>query len=153
MDNEAKACLDEVALALQKEPDAKAVIVGHQDAEESARNAGKEKPAKPSHRVEVQDFAAQRAVNTKAYLVKEKDIDASRIGVATSDTAGQTWRIIWFPPEQISTPKCPIQLPLMKQQSSRSSASLLPNDAPKGRTRKLIQQPSQSNAIHHGHRY
>jgi hypothetical protein len=47
------------------------------------------RPAKPSHRVEVQDFAAQRAVNTKAYLVNEKGIDASRISVATSETEGQ----------------------------------------------------------------
>ena len=35
------------------------------------------------------DFAAQRAVNTKDYLVTEKGIDASRISVATSTADGQ----------------------------------------------------------------
>jgi outer membrane protein OmpA-like peptidoglycan-associated protein len=89
VDNEAKACLDEVALTLQREPDARAVIVGHQDIKESAAIAEKEKHAKASHRVDVQNFAAQRAVNTKAYLVSEKGIDASRINVASSETNGQ----------------------------------------------------------------
>ena len=36
VDNEAKACLDEVALDLQKQTDAKAVIVGESDAKEKA---------------------------------------------------------------------------------------------------------------------
>ena len=36
------------------------------------------------------DFAAQRAVNAKDYLVTEKGIDASRISVATGTTDSQT---------------------------------------------------------------
>ena len=36
------------------------------------------------------DYAAQRAVNTKDYLVTEKGIDASRVSVATGTTDGQT---------------------------------------------------------------
>ena len=35
-------------------------------------------------------FAAQRAVNAKEYLVTEQGIDASRISVATGTTDGQT---------------------------------------------------------------
>jgi hypothetical protein len=35
------------------------------------------------------DFAAQRGVNVKDYLVKDKGIDPSRISVATTSTEGQ----------------------------------------------------------------
>jgi len=38
----------------------------------------------------VVEDAAQRAVNTKEYLVTDKGIDASRITVATGTTDGQT---------------------------------------------------------------
>ncbi len=61
VDNEAKACLDDVALNLQRNADAKLAIVGNGE--------GK--------------LASQRAVNTKAYLVGEKGVDASRISVYT----------------------------------------------------------------------
>ena len=37
----------------------------------------------------MEDSAAERAINTKDYLVTEKGIDASRISVATSATDGQ----------------------------------------------------------------
>jgi hypothetical protein len=67
VDNEAKACLDDVALNLQQSTDATAVLVGEA--------ASTEKKA--------DTLAAQRAVNTKDYLVKEKGIDASRISVRT----------------------------------------------------------------------
>ena len=67
VDNEAKACLDDVALNLQQSTDANAVLVGEA--------ASTEKKA--------DTLAAQRAVNTKDYLVKEKGIDASRISVRT----------------------------------------------------------------------
>ena len=67
VDNEAKACLDDVALNLQQSTDATAVVVGEA--------ASTEKKA--------DTLAAQRAVNTKDYLVKEKGIDASRISVRT----------------------------------------------------------------------
>jgi outer membrane protein OmpA-like peptidoglycan-associated protein len=76
VDNEAKACLDEVALDLQKQSDAKAVVVGDSTAAEKT-------PAKGKKHAKVEDLAAQRAVNTKDYLVVEKGIDASRISVAT----------------------------------------------------------------------
>ncbi len=91
VDNEAKACLDEVALDLQKQADAKAVVVGESDAKEKAKTAKEQAiQAKHKHPKPVADDAAQRAVNTKEYLVTEKGIDASRISVATGTTDGQT---------------------------------------------------------------
>jgi len=83
VDNEAKACLDEVALDLQRQSDAKAVVVGESTAAEKT-------PMKGKKHAKAVDFAAQRAVNTKEYLVTEKGIDASRISVATGSTDGQT---------------------------------------------------------------
>ena len=80
VDNEAKACLDEVALDLQKQADAKAVVVGESDAKEKAKTAKEQAiQAKHKHPKPVIDDAAQRGVNTKDYLVTEKGIDASRI--------------------------------------------------------------------------
>ncbi len=67
VDNEAKACLDDVTLNAQRSADSKLVVVG--ESAPGAKNADK--------------LAAQRAVNTKAYLVTEKGIDASRISVRT----------------------------------------------------------------------
>ncbi len=84
VDNEAKACLDEVALDLQKQTDAKAVIVGESNAKEKAAQEKAEKlNAKRKHAKPVENTAAQRAVNTKEYLVTDKGIDPSRITVAT----------------------------------------------------------------------
>jgi outer membrane protein OmpA-like peptidoglycan-associated protein len=67
VDNEAKACLDDVALNLQQQADATVVVVGEAATTEKRADT----------------LAAQRAVNTKDYLVKEKGIDASRISVRT----------------------------------------------------------------------
>jgi hypothetical protein len=90
VDNEAKACLDEVALNLQRESDAKVVVVGESSSKEKEITAKQEKAAKKNKHAKVDFDAAQRAVNTKAYLVTEKGIDASRISVATGSTDGQT---------------------------------------------------------------
>ncbi|MGA2806735.1 MAG: hypothetical protein ABSE87_01305 [Terracidiphilus sp.] len=89
VDNEAKACLDEVALDLQKQSDAKAVVVGTSDAKEKAKTAKEQKLALKHKHLKVVDSAAERAVNTKEYLVTEKGIDASRVSVATSTEDGQ----------------------------------------------------------------
>jgi outer membrane protein OmpA-like peptidoglycan-associated protein len=89
VNNEAKACLDEVALDLQKAPDAKAVIVGESDAKEKARTEKEAKYAARHKHAKVKDAAAQRAANAKAYLVEEKGIDASRITLATGTEDGQ----------------------------------------------------------------
>jgi outer membrane protein OmpA-like peptidoglycan-associated protein len=90
VDNEAKACLDEVALSLQKQSDAKAVVVGTSDAKEKDKLAKEEKAeSRKKHPRPVQNLAAERAVNTKEYLVTEKGIDAARVSVATSSEDGQ----------------------------------------------------------------
>ena len=83
VDNEAKACLDDVALGLQKQSDAKAVVVGDSTTEE------KTPPKHARKKAKLENVAGQRAVNTKEYLVTEKGIDASRIGVATGVSDSQ----------------------------------------------------------------
>ena len=90
VDNEAKACLDQVALDLKQQADAKAVVVGESNDKEKATTAKQEKFAEKHKKANVEDFAAQRAVNAKDYLVTEQGIDASRISVATTPTDGQT---------------------------------------------------------------
>ncbi len=90
VDNEAKACLDQVALDLKQNADAKAVVVGQSDDKEKATTAKQQKFAERHKKAKVTDFAAQRAVNTKEYLVTDQGIDASRVTVATSPADGQT---------------------------------------------------------------
>lgn len=74
VDNEAKACLDDISLNLQRSSDAKLAVVGN--AASSEKTGSK--------------LAAERAVNTKDYLVKEKGIDASRVSVYTGTQDGKT---------------------------------------------------------------
>ena len=71
VDNACKAVLDDVALRLQRDADSKAVIVGYTDAGENKATG------------------ARRATNAKAYLVKEKGIDASRIELRTGMDGGK----------------------------------------------------------------
>jgi hypothetical protein len=73
VDNIAKACLDDVALNAQRQPDSTLVLVGNAGAGE--RDAAQK--------------AAWRAVNAKEYLVKDKGIDASRIQVRTGDSGSK----------------------------------------------------------------
>ena len=77
VDNEAKACLDQVALDLKQQADAKAVLVGESNDKEKAKTAKEAKYAEHHKHAVVVDFAAQRAVNAKDYLVTEQGIDAS----------------------------------------------------------------------------
>ncbi|MEO6804547.1 MAG: OmpA family protein [Edaphobacter sp.] len=74
VDNEGKACLDDVALKLQSASDAKLAVIG--DAGSTEKKGS--------------ELAAERAVNAKDYLVKEKGIDASRITVYTGSDNGKT---------------------------------------------------------------
>jgi outer membrane protein OmpA-like peptidoglycan-associated protein len=76
VDNAAKAALDDVALRLQRDADARLVVVGKQDPTEKSRT-----------------LAGQRAINAKAYLVKEKGIDASRVDLrsAPGDVIAEFW--------------------------------------------------------------
>ncbi len=77
VDNEAKACLDDIALNLQRSTDAKLAIVGN----------GTEKEMKSKRE---DKFAAERAENAKEYLVKEKGVDASRVSVYTGTADAKT---------------------------------------------------------------
>ncbi len=74
VDNEGKACLDDLALNLQRTTDSKLAVVGN--AASTEKNGPK--------------LAAERAVNTKDYLVKEKGIDASRVMVGTGTQDAKT---------------------------------------------------------------
>ena len=73
VDNEGRACLDDVALTMEHQPDARLVLVGeHSDIEADG-----------------QITAAERAINTRAYLANEKGIDPARVDVRTSTTPGR----------------------------------------------------------------
>jgi outer membrane protein OmpA-like peptidoglycan-associated protein len=83
VDNEAKACLDDIALNAQRDPNAKLAIVGSETTAEKDHGHGK-------HMKMSEKLAEERAVNTKAYLVTEKGVDASRITVYTGTADGKT---------------------------------------------------------------
>jgi hypothetical protein len=72
VDNEGKACLDDVALTLGRDSSAKLVIVAHHDPNESP------------------EAAQARALNVDQYLADEKGIDASRIELRTGDATGRS---------------------------------------------------------------
>ena len=74
VDNEAKACLDDIALTLQHQSDAILIITGSAGATEQRRNRR----------------ATQRAVNAKAYLVTDKGIDPARIKLYTDSQDSRT---------------------------------------------------------------
>jgi len=63
INNEHKACLDEIALKLQQDPRASLVVDGHRDSSERV------------------GISLTRANNARDYLVNEKGIDAARITV------------------------------------------------------------------------
>jgi hypothetical protein len=81
VDNEAKACLDDVALNLQRNADARLAMIG---------NGG-------NSEVGGKKLSANRATNAKAYLVSEKGIDASRIAFYTGSQDGKTVVIVLIP--------------------------------------------------------
>jgi hypothetical protein len=81
VDNEAKACLDQVVLDLQNSPDATLVIVG-QDLQANA--AGK---ARSQH----------RAVNVKDYLVSDKGIDPARVQTWSSPESSNSVQMYLVP--------------------------------------------------------
>jgi hypothetical protein len=88
VDNEAKGELDRYADALAAATDAKGVVVGYAIPKEIAAN----KSAR-----QLQQIAAQRAVNTKDYLVKEKGVDSLRVQVRTSAAQGQAVKLCLLP--------------------------------------------------------
>lgn len=72
VDNESKACLDDIALSVNQQADAKLVIVGNASPDENP------------------EAAAERTLNVRQYLTVEKGIDQSRIEVRVGDTSGRT---------------------------------------------------------------
>src|SRR6185437_2055141 len=90
VDNEAKACLDQIALNLKQQTDAKAVLIGNSDSKEKDIEQRQQKRAAHNRHVKVENFAAQRAVNAKDYLVTEQGIDASRVSVTTGTADEQS---------------------------------------------------------------
>ena len=79
VDNEAKACLDEIALNLGRDPSAKLVLVGRHSADETP------------------DAAAQRILNVEQYFVLEKGIDPIRIQLRTRGEPGRIVENILLP--------------------------------------------------------
>ncbi len=67
----AKKVLDRVAESMKKDPEGKIAVVGYADGE--AVGSGKNREQR------CYQVAAQRAVNAKAYLIKQHGIDAGRI--------------------------------------------------------------------------
>ncbi len=95
VDNEAKACLDQVALSLQSNSDAKLALIGNAASNERDGST----------------LAAQRATNARVYLVSEKGIDAARIAVYTGSQDGKTVSTIMIPAGATFDPKdaAPVQ--------------------------------------------
>jgi hypothetical protein len=72
VDNEAKGCLDDIALTLNRDSTSRIVLVGHHGADENPT------------------AAAERVLNVEQYLTVEKGIDPSRIELRTGDSAGRS---------------------------------------------------------------
>jgi outer membrane protein OmpA-like peptidoglycan-associated protein len=79
VDNEAKACLDDVALTLSQQLDAKLVVVGNTSPDEQAT------------------IAAERAMNARQYLTEAKGVEASRIELRVGQTSGRSLDDILVP--------------------------------------------------------
>jgi len=79
VDNEAKGCLDDVALQLQRESAGRLVIVGNYSSDEKPK-AG-----------------AERSLNVRQYLTEEKGIDAGRIDVRVGTASGRTASNVFVP--------------------------------------------------------
>ncbi len=86
VDNRAKAVLDDIALRLQKEADATAVVKGF---------------AQPK---EAKSLAMRRANNIKTYLTKSKGIDPGRI-TTTTGTAAANSAEVWIVPAGAQPPQ------------------------------------------------
>ena len=79
VDNEAKGCLDDIALAMNQHSDAKLEIIGDADTKENP------------------EAAAERSLNVRQYLTQEKGIDPARIEVRVGDTSGRHLRNVLVP--------------------------------------------------------
>jgi len=79
VDNEAKACLDEIALTMQRDAGGRLVIIGSHSSNETPK-AGSE-----------------RASNEKLYLTSEKDIDPQRIELRVGKAGTRTVANVFLP--------------------------------------------------------
>jgi len=79
VDNEAKGCLDNIALDLQREPNSHLVVVGNYATDEQPESG------------------ARRTLNVRQYLVNEKGIDPSRIDIRVGTGTGRTASDILVP--------------------------------------------------------
>jgi opacity protein-like surface antigen len=79
VDNEAKACLDDIAGELQRESTGRLVIVGDYSPDE-----------KP-------DAGTERATNARQYLTNEKGIDSQRIELRAGTASGRTATDVFVP--------------------------------------------------------
>ncbi len=86
VDNEAKGCLDEIALTLNRDTTSKLVIVGKHSADETP------------------EAAAQRDLNVAQYLTQEKGIDPSRIEMRTGGDLTRSLDNILVPAGATFTP-------------------------------------------------
>jgi hypothetical protein len=82
VNNEAKACLDEIALDMEHNSTARLALVGSAATLEHHHNR----------------LAADRATHAKDYLVGEKGIDASRIDTYTNTTDAKAVSSMLIPP-------------------------------------------------------
>jgi len=90
VDNTCKAELDDVALKLQQDPDAKLIVVGNSEPKEKRKN-----------------LAAERALNVKAYISggeAKQNIDPSRIEARTGN-AGTATSEQWIVPAGATFPE------------------------------------------------
>ncbi|MGA2354059.1 MAG: hypothetical protein ABSG02_06155 [Terriglobales bacterium] len=101
VDNTCKAELDDVALKLQQDPDAKLVVVGNADPSEMAKSKHK-------------NLAAERALNVKAYISggeAKQNIDPSRIEARTGN-AGTATSEQWIVPSGATFPNADSTTPV-----------------------------------------
>ena len=80
VDNESKACLDDIALSMNRAVDAKLVIVGNHDPREANQSA------------------AERAMNAAQYLTDEKGIDPSRLDLRLGSAGTRSVSNLLVPP-------------------------------------------------------
>jgi hypothetical protein len=79
VDNEAKACLDDIALSMQHEATGRLVVIGNYSTDEQPVDG------------------ADRTKNVRQYLVNEKGIDFSRIDLRVGTSSGRTVTDVFVP--------------------------------------------------------
>jgi hypothetical protein len=122
VDNTCKAALDDAALKLQQDPEAKLVVVGNADPKEKRKN-----------------LAAERAVDVKAYLSggeAKQNIDPSRIETRTG-TGGTANSEHWIVPSGATFPGADSTTPV-----DESKVKAIP-DHPKPAAKKAAKKKAQ----------